>query len=125
MKTIRIEDEMRVAYERIRLSIAITSVWFIISILIITGTLTYVETSSATIGYMVLSIGAILLLLLGLGIQVEPLIRLLIKDKNKNSEFWESEIKLKPKFKIRCLISETLTIAATIMMIIAMIFISI
>ena len=124
VESIKIEDEMRVAYERIRVSIAIVGVWFIISILIITGTLSYVETRSATNAYMFLSIGAIFLLILGLGIQVEPLVKLLIKDKNKNSEYWKKEIKLKPNFKIRCLASETLFTIAIIMMIISMLFIA-
>lgn len=123
MSSIKIDEEMRVAFERIRMATGITLTWFMISILTITGVLHYVERSSAVIAYATTSTIAIVVVLLSIGVQVEPLIKLLRESKNKSKDFWSQDINLKPKFRNRCLISEALMILGIILLIVSLLFV--
>lgn len=119
------QKEIRLTYERLRLSIFVLLFWVVITTLDLANVIDLGETEISFITYAIIAATAIILLLLSLGIQIEPLVKGMIKNRKNIDEFWESEKKLKPDIKKRTLASEILLIIAILLMMISLIFVAI
>ena len=120
-----IQKEIRLTYERIRISIFILLFWVIITTLDVTGVISLGEDEIGIITYAIIASTAIILLLLSLGIQIEPLVKAMIKNRKDIEKFWESKEELKPNIKKRTLASEILLISAILLMLTSLLFIAV
>ena len=118
-----INEELRLTYERLRMTLVILFFWVIITTLDITGIINLEDTGSNFLIYAIMAASAIIFLILALGIQAEPLIKQVIKNRKEIDKFWESEERLKPSIEKRTKISEIILVFAIIVMMVALLFV--
>ncbi|MCG3225167.1 MAG: hypothetical protein H7647_11920 [Candidatus Heimdallarchaeota archaeon] len=117
------QNEVRLTNERLRISIFILLFWVIITTLDVTGAIGLRENNIGFLTYAIIASTAIIMLLLSLGIQIEPLVNGMIKNRKDIDKFWESQKELKPDIKKRTLASEILLIIAVLLMMTSLLFI--
>lgn len=117
------QNEVRLTNERLRISIFILLFWVIITTLDVTGAISLRENVIGFLTYAIIASTAIIILLLSLGIQIEPLIKGMIKNRKDIDKFWESQEELKPDIKKRTIASEILLIIAILLMLTSLLFI--
>lgn len=117
------QNEVRLTNERLRISIFILLFWVIITTLDVTGAISLRDNDIGFLTYAIIASTAIIMLLLSLGIQIEPLVNGMIKNRKDIDKFWESQKELKPDIKKRTLASEILLIIAVLLMMISLLFI--
>ena len=118
-----IQNEVRLTNERLRISIFILLFWVIITTLDVTGAINLRENVIGFLTYAIIASTAIIMLLLSLGIQIEPLVKGMIKNRKDIDKFWESQEELKPDIKKRTIASEILLIIAVLLMLTSLLFI--
>lgn len=118
-----IQNEVRLTNERLRISIFILLFWVIITTLDVTGAISLRENVIGFLTYAIIASTAIIMLLLSLGIQIEPLVKGMIKNRKDIDKFWESQEELKPDIKKRTTASEILLIIAVLLMLTSLLFI--
>ncbi|MCK4895486.1 MAG: hypothetical protein KAS47_01655 [Candidatus Heimdallarchaeota archaeon] len=118
-----IQNEVRLTNERLRISIFILLFWVIITTLDVTGAISLRENVIGFLTYAIIASTAIIMLLLSLGIQIEPLVKGMIKNRKDIDKFWESQEELKPDIKKRTIASEILLIIAVLLMLTSLLFI--
>ena len=118
-----INEELRLTYERLRMTLVILFFWVIITTLDITGIINLEDTGNNFLIYAIMAASAIIFLILSLGIQAEPLIKQVIKNRKEIDKFWESEERLKPSIEKRTKISEIILVFAIIVMMVALLFV--
>lgn len=118
-----IQNEVRLTNERLRISIFILLFWVIITTLDVTGAISLRENVIGFLTYAIIASTAIIMLLLSLGIQIEPLVKGMIKNRKDIDKFWESQEELKPDIKKRTVASEILLIIAVLLMLTSLLFI--
>ncbi len=117
------QNEVRLTNERLRISIFILLFWVIITTLDVTGAISLRENVIGFLTYAIIASTAIIMLLLSLGIQIEPLVKGMIKNRKDIDKFWESQEELKPEIKKRTIASEILLIVAVLLMLTSLLFI--
>ena len=117
------QSEVRLTNERLRISIFILLFWVIITTLDVTGAISLRENVIGFLTYAIIASTAIIMLLLSLGIQIEPLVKGMIKNRKDIDKFWESQEELKPDIKKRTIASEILLIIAVLLMLTSLLFI--
>ena len=117
------QNEVRLTNERLRISIFILLFWVIITTLDVTGAISLRENVIGVLTYAIIASTAIIMLLLSLGIQIEPLVKGMIKNRKDIDKFWESQEELKPEIKKRTIASEILLIVAVLLMLTSLLFI--
>ena len=110
-------------YERLRLALAVLLFWVVIVTLDITGAVRLEAVGLDFLVYAILATTSVVLLLVGLVIQSEPLLKIMIKNRKDTSKVWESEEELKPSINLRKMISEITQIVAILLMFISLLFI--
>ena len=120
-----LKEEIRLTYERMRLTIVILLFWVVLTTLDFTGV---IQLENGTeiyyfLAYAILATAAIIFLILALGIQAGPLIKQIIKNRKKIEKFWESEEKLKPNLTKRTKASEVIVIFGIVLMMVALLFV--
>lgn len=123
MVSIIIQNEVRLTNERLRISIFILLFWVIITTLDVTGAISLRENVIGFLTYAIIASTAIVILLLSLGTQIEPLVKGMIKNRKDIDKFWESQEELKPDIKKRTVASEILLIIAVLLMLTSLLFI--
>ncbi|OLS30511.1 MAG: hypothetical protein HeimAB125_19070 [Candidatus Heimdallarchaeota archaeon AB_125] len=118
-----INEELRLTYERLRMTLVILFFWVIITTLDIPGIINLEDTGNNFLIYAIMAASAIIFLILALGIQAEPLIKQVIKNRKEIDKFWESEERLKPSIEKRTKISEIILVFAIIVMMVALLFV--
>ena len=118
-----INEELRLAYERLRLTLVILLFWVILTTLDVTGVINLEVTAIKFLTYGILAACSIILLILSLGIQAEPLIKQIIKNRKEIDKFWEIEEKLKPNIEKRTKISEIILVFAILLMMVSLLFV--
>ena len=118
-----IQNEVRLTNERLRISIFILLFWVIITTLDVTGAISLRENVIGFLTYAIIASTAIIMLLLSLGIQIEPLVKGMIKNRKDIDKFWKSQEELKPNIKKRTTASEILLIIAVLLMLTSLLFI--
>ena len=119
------QNELRLTNERIRISIFILLFWVIITTLDVAGVIQLGEDGISFVIYAIIASTAIIMLLLSLGIQIEPVIKGMIKNRKDIDKFWETKEELKPDIKKRAIASEILLIIAVLLMLVSLLFIAI
>lgn len=119
------QNEVRLTNERLRISILILLFWVIITTLDVTGAINFGDNEIGFVTYAIIASTAIIMLLLSLGIQIEPLVKGMIKNRKDIDKFWEGKEPLKPDIKKRTLASEILLIIAILLMLTSLLFIAI
>ena len=117
------QNEVRLTNERLRISIFILLFWVIITTLDFTGAINLGDNDIGFVTYAIIASTAIIMLLLSLGIQIEPLVKGMIKNRKDIDKFWESQKELKPDIKKRTLVSEIMLIIAILLMLTSLLFI--
>ncbi len=117
------QNEVRLTNERLRISIFILLFWVIITTLDVTGAINFGDNEIGFVTYAIIASTAIIMLLLSLGIQIEPLVKGMIKNRKDIDKFWEGKEPLKPDIKKRTLVSEILLIIAILLMLTSLLFI--
>jgi len=117
------QSEVRLTNERLRISIFILLFWVIITTLDVTRAISLRDNDIGFLTYTIIASTAIIMLLLSLGIQIEPLVNGMIKNRKDIDKFWESQEELKPDIKKRTLASEILLIIAVLLMMTSLLFI--
>ncbi len=120
-----INEELRLTYERLRMTLVILFFWVILTTLDITGIINLEGNGNNFLVYAIMAASAIIFLILALGIQAEPLIKQVIKNRKEIDKFWESEEKLKPSIEKRTKISEIILIFAILIMMVSLLFITV
>jgi len=120
-----IQNEVRLTNERLRISIFILLFWVIITTLDVTGVISLGDSEISFITYAIIASTAIIMLLLSLGTQIEPLVKGMIKNRKDIDKFWEGKGPLIPDIKKRTLASEILLIIAILLMLTSLLFITI
>ena len=118
-----LKEEIRLTYERLRLTIVILLFWVVLTTLDFTGVIQLETKTYYFLAYAILATAAIIFLILSLGIQAEPLIKQIIKNRKEIEKFWESEEKLKPDLAKRTKASEAIVIFGIVLMMIALLFV--
>jgi len=118
-----LKEEIRLTYERLRLTIVILLFWVVLTTLDFTGVIQLETETYYFLAYAILATAAIIFLILSLGIQAEPLIKQIIKNRKEIEKFWESEEKLKPDLAKRTKASEAIVIFGIVLMMIALLFV--
>jgi len=118
-----INEELRLTYERLRMTLVILFFWVILTTLDITGIINLEGNGNNFLVYAIMAASAIIFLILALGIQAEPLIKQVIKNRKEIDKFWESEEKLKPSIEKRTKISEIVLVFAILVMMVALLFV--
>jgi amino acid permease len=116
-------NEVRLTNERLRISIFILLFWVIITTLDFTGAINFGDNDIGFVTYAIIASTAIIILLLSLGIQIEPLVKGMIRNRKDIDKFWESQKELKPDIKKRTLASEIMLIIAILLMLTSLLFI--
>ena len=119
------QNEVRLTNERVRISIFILLFWVVILTLDVTGAINFGDNEIGFITYAIIASTAMIMLLLSLGIQIEPLIKGMIKNRKDINKFWESKEPLKPDIKKRTIASEILLIIAVLLMLTSLLFITV
>lgn len=119
------QNEVRLTYERLRISIFILLFWVILTTLDLAGAVELGESEISFVTYAIIASTAIIFLLLSLGIQIEPLVKGMLKNRKDIDKFWESKEKLKPDIKRRTLVSEIMLIIAILLMLVSLLFIAV
>ena len=117
------QKELRLTYERLRLAFAVLLFWVVIVTLDITGAVRLEAVGLNFLVYAILATTSVVLLLVGLVIQSEPLLKVMIKNRKDTSKIWESDDELKPSLDLRKKISETVQIIAILLMFISLLFV--
>lgn len=117
------QNEVRLTNERLRISIFILLFWVIITTLDVTGAISLGDNEIGFLTYAIIASTAIIMLLLSLGTQIEPLVKGMIKNRKDIETFWDSQEKLKPDIKKRTLASEIFLIIAILLMLTSLLFI--
>ena len=117
------QRELQLTYERLRLALAVLLFWVVIVTLDITGAVRLEAVGLDFLVYAILATTSVVLLLVGLVIQSEPLLKIMIKNRKDTSKVWESEEELKPSINLRKMISEITQIVAILLMFISLLFI--
>lgn len=117
------QRELQLTYERLRLALAVLFFWVVIVTLDITGAVRLEAVGLNFLVYAILATTSVVLLLVGLVIQSEPLLKIMIKNRKDTSKVWESEEELKPSINLRKMISEITQIVAILLMFISLLFI--
>jgi len=120
-----IKEEWKIANERIRMTLVILTFWVILTILGISGTINLTTNYDYFLVYAIMSPSAIVILLLGMGIQIEPLLKVIIKGRKTKENVWALEEKLQPSIEKRTKRSEVLQLLAILLLLISLIFVSI
>ena len=120
-----LKRELRLVNERLRITIIILLFWVIVVTLDVTGVIGLATEGPNFLVYAILGATAIIFLVLGLGIQIEPVVKEIIKNRKNIEQFWESEPELKPSIEKRTKISEAILIIAIILMLVSLLFISV
>lgn len=120
-----IKRELRLVNERLRITIVILLFWVVIVTLDIVGVIGLSTEGVKFLTYAILGATAIIFLVLGLGIQIEPLVKAMIKNRKNIEAFWESESELKPDIEKRTKISEIILITAIVLMLVSLLFITV
>ncbi len=115
--------ELRLTYERLRLALAVLFFWVVIVTLDITGALRLEATGLNFLVYAILATSSVVLLLVGLVIQSEPLLKIMIKNRKDTSKIWENNDELKPSIELRKKISEIIQIIAILLMFVSLLFV--
>ena len=119
-----IKRELRLANERLRIVIIILLFWVVIMTLDINGIIHLATNETHFLVYAIMSATAVIFLILGLGIQVEPIVKEMIKNRKDINSFWERKEELKPSISKRIKISEICQLFAITLLMIALLFIS-
>ncbi|MHA1396954.1 MAG: hypothetical protein ACTSYV_03140 [Candidatus Heimdallarchaeaceae archaeon] len=119
-----IKRELRLANERLRIAIIILLFWVVIMTLDINGIIHLATNETHFLVYAIMSATAVIFLILGLGIQVEPIVKEMIKNRKDINSFWERKEELKPSISKRIKISEICQLFAITLLMIALLFIS-
>ncbi|MHA1346024.1 MAG: hypothetical protein ACTSVO_03355 [Candidatus Heimdallarchaeaceae archaeon] len=117
------QNEVRLTNERLRISIFILLFWVIITTLDVTGAISLGDNEIGFLTYAIIASTAIIMLLLSLGTQIEPLVKGMIKNRKDIETFWDNQEKLKPDIKKRTLASEIFLIISILLMLISLLFI--
>jgi hypothetical protein len=120
-----INEELRLTYERLRMTLVILFFWVILTTLDIMGIINLEGNGNNFLIYAIMAASAIIFLILALGIQAEPLIKQVIKNRKQIDKFWESEEKLKPSIEKRTKISEIVLVFAILVMMVSLLFITV
>ena len=115
--------ELRLTYERLRLALAVLFFWVVIVTLDITGAVRLEATGLNFLVYAILATTSVVLLLVGLVIQSEPLLKIMIKNRKDTSKIWENKDELKPNIELRKKISEIIQIIAILLMFVSLLFV--
>ena len=120
-----LKEEIRLTYEKLRLAIVILIFWLILTILDFTDIIQLGtgEEIYYFLTYTILATAAILFLILAVGIQAEPLVKQIIKNRKEIDKFWESEEELKPDLSKRTKASEVVIIFGIVLMLVALLFV--
>ncbi|MHA2357913.1 MAG: hypothetical protein ACXABK_04005 [Candidatus Heimdallarchaeaceae archaeon] len=118
-----IQKELRITYERLRISLVVLFFWVVIVTLDITGAIQLDAEGVNFLVYAILATSSVVFLVLGLGIQTEPLIKAMIKNRKDIEKLWESNENLKPDIDRRALISEIVIILAIVLMLVSLLFV--
>ena len=118
-----INEELRLTYERLRMTLVILFFWVIITTLDIIGIISLEGNGNNFLIYAIMAAAAIIFLILALGIQAEPLIKQVIKNRKDINKFWESEEELKPSIEKRTKISEIILVFAILIMMVSLLFV--
>ncbi len=118
-----IKKELRLTNERLRITIVVLLFWVILTTLDIIGIINLDTAGSGFLIYAIMAASAIIFLILALGIQAEPLLKQVIKNRKEINKFWESEEKLKPSIEKRTKISEAILIFAILLMMVSLLFV--
>lgn len=118
-----IQNELRITNERLRLTIFILLFWVVITTLDVTSTINLGEDELKFVIYAIIASTANIILLLSLGVQIEPLVKGMLKNRKNIEQFWESKEQLRPDIKKRTLASEILLIIAILLMFTSLLFI--
>jgi len=117
------QKELRITYERLRISVVVLFFWVIVVTLDITGVIQLDAEGVNFLVYAILATSSVVFLILGLGIQTEPLIKEMIKNRKDIEKLWKSNEKLKPEIDKRALISEIVLILAILLMLVSLLFV--
>lgn len=120
-----IKEEWKIANERIRMTLVILIFWVVLTILGISGTINLNTNYDYFLVYAIMSPSAIVILLLGMGIQIEPLLKVIIKGRKTKENVWALEEKLQPSIEKRTKRSEIFQLLAILLLLISLIFVSI
>ena len=115
--------EIKLTYERLRLALAILFFWVVIITLDISGAVSLEASGLNFLVYAILATTSVVLLLVGLVIQSEPLIKVMIKNRKDTNKIWESNDELKPSIELRKKISEIIQIIAILLMFVSLLFV--
>ncbi|MHA1399620.1 MAG: hypothetical protein ACTSQE_04680 [Candidatus Heimdallarchaeaceae archaeon] len=119
------QQELKYAYERIRFVLLIIVFWLILSLLCFSNIVNFLEEGENFTIYAIMSSSSTLLLILSLGIQIEPLVKGMLNHRKQLNEFWEREEKLEPDIYKRALISEIILTVAVLTMMVGLLFVSV
>jgi len=117
------KKELRLTYERLRLALAVLFFWVVIVTLDITGAVRLEAIGLNFLVYAILATTSVVLLLVGLVVQSEPLLKVMIKNRKDISIAWESTEELKPSIDLRKKISEAVQIIAILLMFVSLLFV--
>jgi hypothetical protein len=117
------QRELRITYEKLRLAFAVLLFWVVIVTLDITGSVRLEAVGLNFLIYAILATTSVVLLIVGLVIQSEPLIKMMIKNRKDISKIWEYNEELKPSINLRKKISEIVQIIAILLMFISLLFV--
>ena len=94
-----IKEEWKIANERIRMTLVILMFWVILTILGLSGAINLTTDYNYFLVYAIMSPSAIIILLLGMGIQIEPLLKVIIKGRKTKEDVLALEEKLQPSIE--------------------------
>lgn len=120
-----IKEEWKIANERIRMALVILIFWVILTILGLSGAISLTTDYDYFLVYAIMSPSAIVILLLGMVIQIEPLLKVIIKGRKTKENVWIREEKLQPSIGKRTKRSELFQLLAILLLLISLIFVSI
>ncbi|NPD89352.1 MAG: hypothetical protein HGN29_11560 [Asgard group archaeon] len=117
------QKELIITYERLRLAFVVLLFWVVIVTLDIAGAMRLEAVGLNFLVYAILATTSVVLLLVGLVVQSEPLLKVMIKNRKDTSKIWESSEELKPSIDLRKKISEIVQIIAILLMFISLLFV--
>ena len=117
------KSELRIINERLRITIIILLFWVVVTTLDFSGAISLSTEDNKFIIYAIMAATSVIFLVLGLAIQIEPLVKAMIKNRKEIDAFWETNEKLKPDIDKRAKISETIQLLAILLMMVSLLFI--
>ncbi|MCG3215784.1 MAG: hypothetical protein KAS63_03670 [Candidatus Heimdallarchaeota archaeon] len=123
MVSVVIKEELRIINERVRMTIIILIFWVVVTTLDFSGVISLFSEGIRFVTYAIMAATSVILLVLGLGIQIEPFVKEMIKRRKDINSFWERDEILKPNIEKRAKISEIIQLLAILLMMISLLFI--